>query len=224
MDSGYFRFDWLGYFILATYILQFLQVWLYPVPSAGSTFEMLFRRSASDEDSRRHLLYLETPWTGEKLILVTATLAVILVSIMPLTVYLLPPVYDYLGPFFKSPPKILKAISALFLVIGNVISGWAAITLNSEVAFYEFGETRKLFCGGIFGIVRNPITVGLAFIYGAFFLALPSIVMILGFGISLLNSNRRVKMEEGYLERSFGDQYLTYKKSVGKYWPKFKQR
>jgi len=61
----------------------------------------------------------------------------------------------------------------------------------------------------------------LVLIYGGFILALPSGVMILGFVIFLLNSTHRIKMEEHYLERSFGDQYLQYKKRVGKYWPKF---
>jgi protein-S-isoprenylcysteine O-methyltransferase Ste14 len=88
-------------------------------------------------------------------------------------------------------------------------------------SFHNFGETKKLYTGGIFGFVRNPITLGLVLIYGGFILALPSGVMILGFVIFLLNSSRRIKMEEHYLERSFGDQYLQYKKRVGKYWPKF---
>jgi protein-S-isoprenylcysteine O-methyltransferase Ste14 len=221
MDSRYFEFGWLGYFIFATYVAQLLQVGFYPVPSAGSTFEMLFKRTASNEYSKQHLLNLEAISIGEKIILMGATLAVIIVSIVPVTALLLPPVYTYLWPLFESPPKVLRVISALFLVAGNFITGLAVFTLKKHVTFHNFGETKKLYTGGIFDFVRNPITLGLVLIYGGFILALPSGVMILGFVIFLLNSTHRIKMEEHYLERSFGDQYLQYKKRVGKYWPKF---
>ncbi len=150
-----------------------------------------------------------------------ATLAVIIVSMVPMTALLLPGVYTYLWPLFESPPKVLRIISALLLVVGNFITGLAVFTLKKHVTFHNFGETKKLYTGGIFGFVRNPITLGLVLIYGGFILALPSGVMILGFVIFFLNSSRRIKMEEHYLERSFGDQYLQYKKRVGKYWPKF---
>jgi len=81
-------------------------------------------------------------------------------------------------------------------------------------------ETTRLYTSGIYGCVRNPITVGLALIYAGFFLALPSAAMLIGLIFFLLNSAYRIKMEEVYLQRAFGEEYVRYKRRVGKYLPR----
>jgi protein-S-isoprenylcysteine O-methyltransferase Ste14 len=88
------------------------------------------------------------------------------------------------------------------------------------VRFHEFGETVQLHTAGIYRHIRNPITLGLAAIFTGFVLARLSVVMLIGFCIFLLNSNYRIKMEEVYLERTFSDDYVQYKNTVGKYFPK----
>lgn len=221
MDNGHFEFGWLGYVIVATYIVQLFQVCVYPIPSAGSSFEMLFKRTASSEFSKQHLSNLDTVLIYEKLILIWATLVVIFVSAVPLTTLLLPRVYVYLLPLFKSPPKILSVVSVLLLIVGNIITFIAVFTLKRHVTFHNFGETTQLYTQSIFSFIRNPITLGLVTIFVGFVFALPSAVMIFGLVVFLWNSGRRVKMEENYLERTFGEEYSQYKETVGKYWPKF---
>ena len=51
-------------------------------------------------------------------------------------------------------------------------------------------------------------------------LARPSMVMLIGLILFVLNAHYRIKMEEVYLEKTFGDDYLRYKNIVGKYVPK----
>jgi protein-S-isoprenylcysteine O-methyltransferase Ste14 len=70
-------------------------------------------------------------------------------------------------------------------------------------------------------LVRNPITLGLATVLAGFVLARPSAVLIMGWLLFVFNSQYRIKMEEVYLEKTFGNDYLQYKSSVGKYFPKF---
>lgn len=53
-----------------------------------------------------------------------------------------------------------------------------------------------------------------------FFFYLPSVVMGVGLGRFMLNSEPRTRMEEIYLKRTFGDPYRRYKKITGKYFPK----
>lgn len=221
MDNGHFEFGWLGYFIVATYIVQLIQVCVYPIPSSGSTFEMLFKRTACSEFSKQHLSNLDSVLNYEKFILIWATLAVIFVSALPLTTLLLPRVYVYLWPLFKSPPKILSVVSALLLTVGNIITFIAVYTLKKHVTFHNFGETTRLYTQSIFSFTRNPITLGLVAIFVGFVFALPSAVMVSGLVVFLWNSGRRIKMEENYLERTFGVEYSQYKATVGKYWPKF---
>ena len=43
---------------------------------------------------------------------------------------------------------------------------------------------------------------------------------VIGFSVFLLNSNYRVKMEEVYLARTFGDKYAQYMDHAGRYFPK----
>ena len=221
MDNGYFAFGWLGYFIAATYIAQLFLVCFYPIPSAGSTCEMLFKRRASSEFSKQHLLNLDRVLIHEKFILVWTTIVVILVSAVPLATLLLPRIYNYLMPLFKNPPKILSIISVSFLILGNIITFIAVFTLKKHVTFHNFGEAAQLYTKSIFNFIRNPITLGLVAISVGFVFALPSVVMLFGLVVSLWNSSRRIKMEENYLERTFGEEYLQYKRRVGKYWPKY---
>ena len=88
--------------------------------------------------------------------------------------------------------------------------------------FDEFGETVRLHTSGIYGYMRNPITLGLATISAGFVLARPSVALLLGMTIFLLNAEYRIKMEEVYLQTAFRDKYPQYRNNVGKYFPKFK--
>jgi protein-S-isoprenylcysteine O-methyltransferase Ste14 len=114
----------------------------------------------------------------------------------------------------------MKTTCIVFLVAGNVLTFVAVFALRSQVTFHEFGETTRLYTSGIYGWSRNPITVGLILIYAGFFLALPSAAMLIGFSFFLLNSAYRIRMEEIYLQRTFGEEYMRYKRQVGKYLPK----
>jgi protein-S-isoprenylcysteine O-methyltransferase Ste14 len=152
--------------------------------------------------------------------MITATAITALIFILPLIAALFPMVTDYLLPLSPEPPESFRLAGMLLLIVGNLVSTAAACTLKRNVAFYEFGETKSLFTGGIYRYVRNPISTGLAAVYAGFFFYLPSVVMGLGFCIVMLNCGLRIRMEEIYLERTFGDRYRRYKQITGKYFPK----
>jgi protein-S-isoprenylcysteine O-methyltransferase Ste14 len=153
-------------------------------------------------------------------LLILATLTVTTTSLIPLVTIIYPPIIKLLGPFMANPSGLMQTTCILFLVLGNVLTYAAVATLRSHVSFHAFGETTRLYTSGIYGWVRNPITVGLALIYAGFFLALPSAAMLLGLIFFLLNSAYRINMEEVYLQRAFGDEYVRYKRQVGKYLPR----
>ncbi len=212
---------WLDYFIIATYIAQIYQVCFFAVPSAGSSAEMLLNRKRNLRSARRH------PSAGvvhsiPKLIgTVSATLAVLIVSTIPLLTILFPAINRYLLPFMEMPPPDgLSTISAGLMLIGNSLTYIAVATLRARVTFHDFGETTRLYTAGIYRLVRNPITSGLVTIFSGFVLARPSLVMLIGWILFVLNAHFRIKMEEGYLEKTFGSDYLHYKATVGKYFPK----
>jgi protein-S-isoprenylcysteine O-methyltransferase Ste14 len=133
---------------------------------------------------------------------------------------LFPQTNSYLLPLIEKPLPSLSIICVLLLIFGNTLTFLAVAALRKHVRFHEFGETSRLYTAGIYRYVRNPISLGLAAIFAGFVFARPSVVMLIGFGVFLLNSNYRVKMEEVYLEKTFSDDYLQYKHKVGKYFPK----
>lgn len=212
---------WSDPFILATYAAQLIQVCFFPVPSAGSTLEMLFKVRKDHHLSVHHPAKGISRSVPKMMAMAAATLAATLATLIPLTTILFPPAVAYLLPFTNDVPAFLMILSILLIIGGNVLTFVAVKTLRSHVTFHQFGETTKLHTAGIYGYIRNPITVGLAAIFLGFFVAIPSAVMLIGLVVFGLNSAYRVTMEEVYLERAFGEEYARYKKRVGKYFPKF---
>lgn len=212
---------WLDAFILATYALQIIMICFFPVPSAGSTVEMLFKVRKDKNLSIDHPAKLVIRSMPKLMAMILATLFVTATSLLPLLSILFPQLINYLFPLMKSQPDTLLILTALLLTIGNALTIIGVRTLRIHVTFQEFGETTKLHTTGIYRYIRNPITVGLGIIYAGFFLSLPCAVMLFGFILFGINSDYRVRLEEVYLQRTFGEVYYRYKNRVGKYFPKY---
>ena len=213
---------WLDHFIIATSVAQIYQICFYAVPSAGSTLEMLLNLKRKSISTAHHPSGAIIHSPPKMIVSAAATLAVLVASMIPLLTALFPELNHYLLPFLSlPPPSVLAIISAGLLLLGNGLTYIGVATLRAHVSFHDFGEATRLYTAGIYGYVRNPITLGLAAIFTGFVLARPSAVMLLGLVIFLLNAGYRIKMEEIYMENSFGREYLRYKADVGKYFPKF---
>jgi protein-S-isoprenylcysteine O-methyltransferase Ste14 len=216
---------WLDYVIIATYIAQIYQICFFAVPSAGSSVEMLLNRKRKSAFAQRHPAAAVVHSNPKMIGTVSATLTVLILSVFPLLTILFPALNGYLLPFMDvPPPDALSIIGASLLLLGNILTYIAVATLRAHVSFHEFGETTQLYTAGIYRAVRNPISLGLAMIFGGFVLARPSVVMFIGLILFVLNAHYRIKMEEVYLEKTFGDDYLRYKNIVGKYVPKVGRR
>jgi protein-S-isoprenylcysteine O-methyltransferase Ste14 len=125
---------------------------------------------------------------------------------------------DYLLPLklYNAPwlPRII--VSGIFFLL----SGWLALTsfrelLKNKTPFDPSKPTVVIVQDGPFRISRNPmylslliLLLGVAVLTGSFwmFLAVPLLIYILIIGV--------VKQEEEYLERNFGNEYLSYKAKV----------
>ena len=220
MISENFYMPWPVVFILVTYAVQIVMIIFFPVPSAGSTLEMLFKVKKDQNLSAAHPAKSILRSVPKMMVMITATLLVTTAACIPLIAFVFPRVVVYLLLFMEVPPNILRILSVCLLIIGNLMTFAAVRSLRSHVTFHPFGETTRLHRSGIYGYLRNPITVGLAFIFVGFLLALPCAVLLVGFVVFLFNSNYRVRMEEVYLQASFGEEYCRYQNQVGKYFPK----
>ena len=208
------------YFILATYVAQIIQISFFAVPSAGSTVEMLFKVQNNPAQAADHPSSEAVQSRTKTALLIVATLVVTATSLIPLVTIIFPTTIRLLVPFLSAPSDLMQTACIIFLTAGNVLTYIAVAALRRHVSFHPFGETKRLYTFGIYGYSRNPITAGLALIYAGFLLALPTLVMLIGFIFFLMNASYRIRMEEVYLKRAFGDDYIQYSQRVGKYFPR----
>jgi protein-S-isoprenylcysteine O-methyltransferase Ste14 len=111
---------------------------------------------------------------------------------------------------------LIKAVGVLFLIVGFYFS------VTSLTNFFKSRNTvvlikpaTSLQTSGIYSISRNPMYVSLTFIYLgiACFIGNWWTIILLP-GLVFIVQAYVIKNEEKYLERTFGDQYLEYKKRV----------
>lgn len=214
---------WLDYLIIGTYIAQAYQIFFYAVPSAGSTCEMFVNLKKQSIVAHPHPAASFSQSKSRIFLSAALTLAVLVASMLPMLSLLFPELNPYLLPLAQSHLPALSIISSALLISGNSLTFIAVATLRAHARFDEFGETTRLHTDGIYAFIRNPITLGLAVIFAGFVLARPSIALLLGMMIFLLNARYRIKLEENYLQNAFSDEYLHYRNTVGKYFPKIRR-
>jgi len=87
--------------------------------------------------------------------------------------------------------------------------------LRRRTAVIPYKPATSLVTSGIYRWTRNPMYLGLALIYLGLALILNSLaaLVLLPLVLSIIQSQVIAK-EEAYLERTFGNDYVAYKKSV----------
>jgi len=104
----------------------------------------------------------------------------------------------------------------------GLAAGGVALVLWTRLLFLQRGTTilptrpvSLLVKDGPFRISRNPIYVGLTAIYvGTSLLRRAVWPLMLLPGVVIIMQDAVIDREESYLERRFGEDYLTYKSSV----------
>ena len=122
-----------------------------------------------------------------------------------------------------SPLQII--VAALFAVGGLALSIWSIVYMRrvgNGNPFDAYGHevaprTSQLMTKGPYRICRNPMLVGI-YIYDAGVLiwlweALPLLIFL----AEVILLTLQVRSEEKRLEQDFGQEYLDYKKRVGRY-------
>jgi len=143
--------------------------------------------------------------------------------LIALATFLLGLVLDWFLPFF-----MLREIFSFWtrLIIGAVLIalgmatagfGWRGF-VQAGTNVEPWKPTLILVTGGIFGLMRNPMYVGLMLLLGGLAVALASDWMIiLLIPAALILHLGVVKREERYLEAKFGETYHAYMNRVPRY-------
>jgi Putative protein-S-isoprenylcysteine methyltransferase len=138
---------------------------------------------------------------------------------------IIPVVILYFTNFTYQFPNILQFICGLIVLLGGMLlSGW------SMGLFYKIGKgtlapwaaPKHLVVQGPYKFVRNPMIIGVILILLAEALLLNTrYIFYWAVVFFILNNIYFHYFEEKQLEKTFGKEYLDYKKQVPMWLPKF---
>ena len=118
----------------------------------------------------------------------------------------------------------IKWISVSLITIATIIEIISSLTLGKSGRIHSPTEKTKLIKTGMYGIIRNPIVLGL-FLYGlGISLLNPNLLSLLMIIFIVYGYNYKVDTEAKKLKEMFGDEWDEYCKKVGKYLPRLFNR
>ncbi len=118
--------------------------------------------------------------------------------------------------FFPLRRRESRAAGIGLVAGGLALSGWARVLfLRRGTSVIPFRAASALVEEGPFQISRNPIYVGFIAMYiGGSLVRRSAWPLLLLPGVVIAMQQTVINREEAYLERRFGEEYLTYKSRV----------
>ena len=123
--------------------------------------------------------------------------------------------YEYLLPFWYLEDHALKIIGWGFLVLSLIII-WIAQSQMANSWRIGIDEKNKtaLKTSGLFSVSRNPIFLGIMIANIGLFLIIPNAFTLLIISLTFVTINTQIRLEEEFLKRQFGQEYIDYSKRV----------
>ncbi|MCW8849138.1 MAG: isoprenylcysteine carboxylmethyltransferase family protein [Melioribacteraceae bacterium] len=115
------------------------------------------------------------------------------------------------------------AVGSIICLFGELLRIWGVAYAGSLTRTTTSVKAKSLITGGPFAHVRNPLYIGNILIYlgfGIITFALFPYLQIVALAWFVFQYTLIIKLEEGFLEIKFGDQYSEYKKNVPRIFPK----
>lgn len=126
-------------------------------------------------------------------------------------------VYDYLAPFEYLEQQYLKLAG---LIIGHVSLIGIVVAQRQMRQSWRIGidyeHKTDLISSGLFAKSRNPIFLFLLFSLAGLFLVLPNAITLAVLFSAYIVLQITMRLEEDFLMKQHGEQYLTYKKKVAR--------
>ena len=127
----------------------------------------------------------------------------------------LPGGYQYLMPIPWLERTWMKLIGIGLLLISLV---WTILAQTQMGDSWRIGidtERRtKLVHKGVFTLSRNPIFVGMIVTLLGLFLVIPNVGTLVTLVVGIILIGIQVRLEEEYLTRAHGDEYIEYRRNV----------
>ena len=111
-----------------------------------------------------------------------------------------------------------------------VYVGWALLIISLLFVWFAQGNMREswrigideenktaLVIDGFFSFSRNPIFLGIIIANIGLFLVLPNAFTLLIIALSTVSINTQIRLEEEFLKKEFGNQYIEYLSKVNRW-------
>ena len=110
-------------------------------------------------------------------------------------------------------------IGILIISLGLLIDLWGTIALGTNFRIELPKEEISLITTGIYRLMRNPIVMGVYLLLTGSFLLIPTIISLIFLIANILTFDSKVRDEEKFLDKQFGEKYKNYSTHVGRYLP-----
>jgi protein-S-isoprenylcysteine O-methyltransferase Ste14 len=126
--------------------------------------------------------------------------------------------HEYLLPFWYLESTILFKIGWGLLFLSLIVV-WIAQSHMRDSWRIGIDEENKteLITTGFFSLSRNPIFLGIMIANVGLFLVLPNAFTLLIISLSTISVNTQIRLEEEFLIKEFGAEYIAYQKKVNRW-------
>ena len=110
-------------------------------------------------------------------------------------------------------------IGIIIISLGLLIDLWGTIVLGTNFRIELPKEEISLITTGIYRLMRNPIVMGVyLLLFGSFFI-IPTVLSMIFLIANVLTFDSKIRDEEKFLAKRFGEEYKNYRIKVGRYLP-----
>lgn len=110
-------------------------------------------------------------------------------------------------------------IGILIISLGLLIDLWGTIALGTNFRIELPKEEISLITTGIYRLMRNPIVMGVYLLLTGSLLVIPTIISLIFLIANILTFDSKIRDEENFLAKRFGEEYKNYSTKVGRYLP-----
>ena len=194
MSFRYFLPIYLVSYIIAAFFWRSYVVW-----KKTKVNPVVFKGSDSAHDFIGRLF---------KVLFAGIIVVVVIYSFVPGAYQYLMPIHWFERTWIELTGMVLLFVSLLWTIVAQAQMG------NSWRIGIDTEHRTELVRGGVFNISRNPIFVGMILTLFGLFLVIPNGGTLVTLLIGIMLIGIQVRLEEEYLAKTHGDDYIEYRRNV----------
>jgi protein-S-isoprenylcysteine O-methyltransferase Ste14 len=107
----------------------------------------------------------------------------------------------------------------IIIFLGLILDVWGTAALGTNFRIELPKEETRLITTGIYRLMRNPIVMGVYLLIFGSFLIIPTMISLIFLIANIITFDSKVRDEEKFLAKRFGEKFEKYSKKVGRYFP-----